>query len=257
MALSKREISDLTIETLARGFCHEAESYGFTQLEFVKFVNEVLNRSMHSEPPTPGSAERGPSRSVAGLEGPARRLPLRAARVAIRAFDAAVDLPLLDRWLMDTHGRDFLLSRVTAKRADIRELVREPSNTFGIITLQDSGPVGAMAFLDHDAVHRRAEMRKLIGEPAQRGKGLAKEASALWIRFGKEGLGLRKISVSTFHTSVRNVRLNQELGFRVEGILRNEVLLDGAYHDVLRMGLWTDGEPGDGDGAGSDVALET
>ena len=41
------------------------------------------------------------------------------------------------------------------------------------------------------------------------------------------------------------MRLNQDLGFRVEGILRNEVLVDGTYHDVLLMGLWTDGNLGD------------
>jgi RimJ/RimL family protein N-acetyltransferase len=247
MASSSREIPDLAIETLARGFCHEAEGYGFTQLEYVKFVNAVLNRSMHAAPRATGQAVQRPS--VAAAETPlADRLPLQAERVVIRAFDAAVDLPLFDDWLTDERGRDFLLSRVTAKQADLRDLVREASNTFGIITLHDSRPIGAMAFLDRDPVQRKAEMRKLIGDPAQRGKGLAKEASALWIRFGKEGIGLKKISVSTFHTSVRNVRLNQELGFRVEGILRNEVLLDGAYHDVLRMGLWTDGDPGDGDG---------
>ena len=37
-----------------------------------------------------------------------------------------------------------------------------------------------------------------------------------------------------------NIRLNEDLGFRVEGVLRNEVLIDGTYHDVLRMGLWAE-----------------
>jgi len=27
------------------------------------------------------------------------------------------------------------------------------------------------------------------------------------------------------------------IGFKVEGILRNETLIDGVVHDVLRMGL--------------------
>lgn len=253
MSCSKREIPDLAIETLARGFCHEAESYGFTQLEYVKFVNAVLDQSMHTPPPAARSTVRDvrPAPPVTpGESARAERLPIVADRVAIRALDAATDLPLLDRWLTDEIGRDFLLSRITAKQADIRELARNRSNVFGIITLRDSTPVGAMAFLDRDPVQRRAEMRKLIGEPAQRGKGLGKEASALWIRYGQEGLGLNKICVSTFHTSVRNVRLNQDLGFRVEGILRNEVLVDGRYHDVLRMGLWCDGDPSDVEDSG-------
>jgi RimJ/RimL family protein N-acetyltransferase len=174
-------------------------------------------------------------------------LPLHGPRVVIRAFDVATDLEILDRWLSDRRGRDFLLSRVTARRADVQELVAERSSAFAMVTLHDATPVGTVAFLDHDPVQRKAEMRKLIGDPAQRGKGLAKEASELWIRYGISVLGLKKIYVSTFHTNVRNVRLNQELGFKVEGILRNEVLVDGRYHDVLRMGLWADAQHGDGD----------
>lgn len=39
-------------------------------------------------------------------------------------------------------------------------------------------------------------------------------------------------------TNVGNIKINEEIGFRVEGVLRNEVFIDGRYHDVLRMGLW-------------------
>jgi RimJ/RimL family protein N-acetyltransferase len=87
-------------------------------------------------------------------------------------------------------------------------------------------------------VQRKAELRKLIGDAEQRRKGFAKEASALWIRYGFKALALKKIYLNTRDTDIRNVRLNEELGFVVEGVLRNEVLIDGTYHDVLRMGLW-------------------
>jgi RimJ/RimL family protein N-acetyltransferase len=39
-------------------------------------------------------------------------------------------------------------------------------------------------------------------------------------------------------TNFRNIRLNESLGFVVEGILRNEYVLDGRERDVLRMGLY-------------------
>jgi RimJ/RimL family protein N-acetyltransferase len=238
---SAGSIPEVTIETLARGFCREAAGYGFGQIDFVKFVNAVLDQSMAGGTCPVCAPTRG---HLAPAPADATRLPLQGVRVAIRSLAPAADLPILERWLTDARGRDFLLSRATAKAADVEELVRDPRNSFGVIVLPDATPIGAVAFLDHDPVQRKAEMRKLIGEPAQRGKGLAKEASSLWIRYGLAGLGLRKIFVSTFHTSVRNVRLNEELGFRLEGILRNEVLVDGAYQDVLRMGLWCDGEPG-------------
>ncbi len=93
-----------------------------------------------------------------------------------------------------------------------------------------------MAFFDVDPVQRRAELRKLIGDPDARGKGYAEEATSLWIRYGVRELGLQKIYVSTLQTHLRNIQLNESVGFRVEGVLRSEVLLDGERYDVLRMG---------------------
>ena len=68
--------------------------------------------------------------------------------------------------------------------------------------------------------------------------GLAKEATRLWIQYGLSALKLKKIYVNTLNTNIRNIRLNEELGFKVEGLLCNEVFVDGQYKDVLRMGLW-------------------
>src|SRR4029079_4746463 len=99
-------------------------------------------------------------------------------------------------------------------------------------------PVGCVAYLDHDGRQRRAELRKMIGDPALRGRGLGREATERWVGYGIGALGLRKIYLNTLATNIRNIKLNEELGFRVEGILRNEVLVDGEYRDVLRMGLW-------------------
>ena len=69
---------------------------------------------------------------------------------------------------------------------------------------------------------------------------MAEEATRLWIRYGVNVLKLEKIYVSTLQTQISNIKLNESIGFRVEGLLRNEVLIDGTRHDVLRMGLCVD-----------------
>jgi RimJ/RimL family protein N-acetyltransferase len=43
--------------------------------------------------------------------------------------------------------------------------------------------------------------------------------------------------VSTLQTQIANIELNERIGFRVEGLLKNEVLIDGERCDVLRMGF--------------------
>jgi diamine N-acetyltransferase len=97
-----------------------------------------------------------------------------------------------------------------------------------------------IAYLNYDTCHRKAELRKLVGHPLARGKGLGLAATRLWIRYGRDGLALKKIYLNTLDTNIRNIRLNEELGFKIEGILRNELFIDGTYRDVLRMSLWLD-----------------
>ena len=147
---------------------------------------------------------------------------------------------MLERWMQDNYGRHFLLCCATAQSMRVPALLENPLNEIGIVMLNDGSPIGAVAFLDLDLEQRRAELRKLIGESDARGKGLAEEATMLWIKYGCEVLGLEKFYVSTLQTHLRNIQLNESIGFSVEGILQNDVLVGDQRHDVLRMGLTAD-----------------
>jgi RimJ/RimL family protein N-acetyltransferase len=165
------------------------------------------------------------------------RMPLDGDEIRIVEFEAAQHKDLLEKWIADKNGRYFLLSRITAKTLSTGDIINDEQNILGIITLADGTPIGMLAFLDLDRWQHKAELRKLIGEVQHRQKGFAKKATQLWIRYGISGLGLKKIYVNTLDTNLRNIRLNEELGFRVEGILRKECYFDGEYHDILRMAL--------------------
>ena len=244
MSESSGRIPDLTLETLSRTFYTEATKYGFTHVDYVRYVNRLLDMAMKG---SSGTADTGSSKdrssvdvdSAADTEG-AVELPLVGEAIVVRQFEPDKDLPLFDRWLAELSGRYFLLSRITTERQDIREVAASDSSHLGIITLPDSTPIGSVAFLDHDLVHRKAELRKMIGDPQYRRKGFGTQASALWIRYGIQSLGLKKIYVNTLNANIGNIKLNEDLGFKLEGILRNEVFIDGAHRDVLRMSLWHD-----------------
>jgi RimJ/RimL family protein N-acetyltransferase len=229
-------IPDETIRTFARTIVHEAQKYGFSSVDMVRLINGVMDAAVDARN-TDGEPD------VARATAPIRRpievaeYPLRSERVHIRRADMGTDTALLESWVSDAYGQYFLLSASTAQRHDVASLLVNPLNEIGIVTLVDGTPIGAVAFLEIDVVQRRAELRKLIGVAAERGKGYAEEATALWIEYGRAGLGLQKIYLSTLQTHLRNIQLNEAIGFRVEGILRGEILLGGRRHDVLRMGL--------------------
>jgi RimJ/RimL family protein N-acetyltransferase len=240
MNTSQAKIPELTVETFARSFYKEALTYGFQQVDYIRFVNLLLDCSMANNKVIENTAtrEEDPQTPISILN--LTNLPVKSERLIIRAYNPNEDAELFKTWLNDEAGRHFLLSQVTAKTQDFDELFADSTNIFGVITLHDSTPIGSLAFLNYDAYQKKAELRKLIGEAEMRGKGFAKEATKLWIDYGLRVLGIKKIYLNTLNTHIRNIKLNEELGFQVEGILRNEVYFDGEYHDVLRMGLWND-----------------
>jgi RimJ/RimL family protein N-acetyltransferase len=222
-----------TLDTIARSFFKAAVSYGFRQMDYIRFVNLILDMSMKNAAPAPQPRAAPPLHPAETRKS----LPLEAEHLAIRSYNDAGDRSLFDRWMTDKTGRYFLLSRTTAQPLELHELLDSDRNILGVITAVDGHPIGLMAFLDHDRGQRKAELRKMIGDVEYRGKGYGKEATALWVRYGIASLDLRKIYLNTLETDLRNIRLNEELGFKVEGILRNECWFDGEYHDILRMAL--------------------
>jgi RimJ/RimL family protein N-acetyltransferase len=230
-----------TLETLARSFFKEAMSYGFAQVDYIRFVNLLLDLAIRNGRQQRSSEALADAVSKAPMSGGGDvTLPCCGQRVCVRAFNSQHDKSLMQDWLHDEYGRHFLLSCTTAEVENCEKLAADEANIFGIITLRDGTPIGAIAFLGICTTQRKAELRKLIGVPSMRGQGLAKEATALWIDYGISTLKLNKIYLHTLDTHLRNIKLNESLGFKVEGILRNEVLIDGTFRDVLRMGLCRD-----------------
>ncbi len=234
-----------TIEILARSFFREGLLYGFQLLDYVRFVNMLLENSMDNNWDAPSLTTKENEEEKRSAEDDKcmhsklsfSQLPLNGKRIKIRAFEKTWDMEMLEKWLEDKNGRHFLMSRSTAQETSLNNLIETESNIFGVVTLPDNTPIGLVAFLNHDVLQKKTELRKLIGDPMMRGKGFAKEATKLWIQYGIIKLGLKKIYLNTLDTNIRNIKLNEELGFKMEGILRNEVFFDDKNHDVLRMGL--------------------
>ncbi len=229
---SRPPLPEITLEATAKSFFKQALEYGFALGDFVRFVNILLRIAMakREEDAPPAS---GAPRSTRHAP---RELPITGQRITIRRFGDPDDRELLDKWLADPDGRNFLLSMASGQRSDVDHLLSSPANVVGMI-VHDGRAVGCVAYLDHNPAQRRAELRKLIGDAELRGRGLGREAAALWVGYGLGALGLEKIYLNTLVTHIKNIKINEELGFRVEGILRNEVLIDGQHRDVLRMGL--------------------
>ncbi|MCZ7601864.1 MAG: GNAT family N-acetyltransferase [Melioribacteraceae bacterium] len=232
--LKAKLVNDISIEVISKSIIKEANEIGFQRGDYIKLANLFLDSALNIEVNNNSSKETGYNIKAKV------KLPLTSTNLKIREFIKKEDSEKLKQWMEDEIGRYFILTRATSRVYNVDRLIEDDRHVLGIITLKDDTPIGLLAFLDYDKDQNKAELRKLIGEPAHRSKGYGKEATKLWIQYGISNLGLHKIYLNTLQTNVRNIRLNEELGFRVEGILRNECFIDGKYHDLLRMGLVVD-----------------
>jgi RimJ/RimL family protein N-acetyltransferase len=228
-------IPDETIRAFARTIHNEAQRYGFSQVDTIRLINALMDQSTESRG-NPDTSEKSSKRPELDPRFLVDTFPITSADLSIRAIDENLDRPLMETWIQDEYGKHFLLSCSAARQNDIDSLLASESSTVGIIELKSGKPIGAIAYLDVDTGQRRAELRKLIGAPEERGKGYAEQATSLWLAYGIQVLNLEKVYVSTLQTHLRNIRLNESVGFNTEGVLRSEVFLEGKRHDVLRMG---------------------
>lgn len=176
--MTRATVPDRTVRALARSIFQEAKKYGFTTIDTVRLINALMDMSIERD----GATVAPTGRSVRSVTDPGldvTSFPLRSERLSIRRLDPQQDVELLKSWMSDRYGRHFLLSCATAQETLVESLYGNPKNHVGLVLLADGTPIGAVAFLDFDPVQRRAELRKLIGVPAARGKGFAEEATVL------------------------------------------------------------------------------
>ena len=89
-------------------------------------------------------------------------------------------------------------------------------------------------------IHARSRVGRLgcvIASRAEMGKGYGSAAVRAVAERAFGELALHKLWLMVFASNDRGRRLYGRLGFVEEGVLREEYFHDGAWHDMVRMGL--------------------
>lgn len=76
-----------------------------------------------------------------------------------------------------------------------------------------------------------------IGDPAYQGHGYGRDAVRLLLRYAFTMRNLRKVELSVNADNERAIRSYRACGFVDEGRLREHAFVNGAYIDVLCMGI--------------------
>lgn len=114
--------------------------------------------------------------------------------------------------------------------------------------------IGECALFNANAAAQTCELGIGIGDKDYWGRGCGRESIRLLLRYAFRYLNYRKVWLRVHARNERAIRAYRACGFVEEGRQRAQVWSDGAYDDLLLMGIlreeWQEG--GEGPGAGGD-----
>ncbi len=154
-------------------------------------------------------------------------------------------IPLVCKWQNSPKVRRYARNMWPHTIEDIKKWF-EPSpdrhmREFVVFTIyhkRDKRPIGSVGFGRINWVSRNANIFATIGEPEYWGKGIAVEANKLLIKYGFTELNFHKIYAGVFTPNKRSLRAAEKLGFEKEAVLKEEMYVDGVYHDVHKFALF-------------------
>lgn len=115
-----------------------------------------------------------------------------------------------------------------------------PLTVFGIELVESKELIGITVLRDINMINRVAEFGIYIGNTAERGKGLSKEATINTLLFGFFNLNLNRIFLKVLEENTPAIKLYETIGFIPEGKLRNNVFKNGEYKSELVYSLLKD-----------------
>jgi RimJ/RimL family protein N-acetyltransferase len=169
------------------------------------------------------------------------RKSLIGERVFLRPFSKR-DLPHIQRWSTDAE-----LRRLTGEVAPIsqaeaekfyKELRADENRAwFTIVLKKGKRVIGEAGLLRMFRPWRNTDMTIIIGEKDARGKGYGKEAGRLLLSHAFEHLGFHRVSIGVVGFNKNAIRFWKSLGFKKEGVERDEYFCDNKYSDFIMMSI--------------------
>ena len=114
--------------------------------------------------------------------------------------------------------------------------------SFAIDLNADETYIGGCGIMGIDAKNRTAMVGIFLGKPYC-GKGYGTDAMRVLVNFCFQEANLHKVGLGVYGFNKCAIRSYEKVGFRTEGVLREEIFRFGRYHDKVMMGLlcseWT------------------
>ena len=142
-----------------------------------------------------------------------------------------------DKELCRLFNRHFKFLTVAKQKDWYKNLLKDKTQLiFAIIV--DGVYVGNVGLKNIDKENKKAEYYIFIGDTNYRGKGIGLEGTIKLLDYAKKSLKLHKIYLHVDATNFSAIRLYSKIGFKKEGLLCDELFLNGKFVSMFRMAFF-------------------
>jgi RimJ/RimL family protein N-acetyltransferase len=169
---------------------------------------------------------------------------LHGERVRLREL-VEDDLAAVHRWRSDPDVTRYWITRRVPDMAELRQWLIENRRDGAWTWLIEDERGVAIGYVNAFAIsreHQRCEIALMIGEREVWGRKYAREALDVLLGHllgasDAGGAGLHKVSLAVSVENPAARRVYQACGFREDGLLREDLLLDGRWTDQVLMSI--------------------
>lgn len=160
-------------------------------------------------------------------------------KITIRKFESG-DIPNKVRWINDPCNSAFLHYDLPLEIDKTEKWFLsncERTDRYDAVIEADGKPVGLIGLLSIDRRNLKAEYYVMIGERSYRGRGVANRATKLLLEYAFGDLGLNRVYLYTEALNAEAVKSYEKIGFRREGLLKNDLFCKGRFVDRYVYGI--------------------
>ena len=160
-------------------------------------------------------------------------------KISIRKF-AKSDIPNKVRWINDPMNNTYLhydLPLEIEKTELWFDKNKERKDRYDAVIEVDGIAVGLIGLLGIDNKNKKAEYYVVLGEREYLGKGIARKASELLLEYAFSDLRLNRVYLYTEVDNTAAVKSYEKIGFKREGIIKNDLFSKGRYVDRFLYGI--------------------
>jgi RimJ/RimL family protein N-acetyltransferase len=155
------------------------------------------------------------------------------------------DAPLAEPWFNDQEVTRTLRTTgpisLHAEQSLIEKLTQNEQAVTLVIVVRELGKaIGVTGLHQIDFRNRQAGFGITIGDKACWGRGYGTEATVLVVQHAFQTLNLNRVWLHAFENNDRGLRTYEKVGFKREGLLRQDNFRLGRYWDTIAMAILRD-----------------